>query len=327
LSYAAAQEACDDYLAGRRKNLHFYYSIKPFIPRRVQVAVRRQWVRSRRQRFADSWPIKSDAGKRPFEGFQWPEGKRFALVLTHDVETERGQTRCLSLLELEKDLGFRSSFNFVPERYQVSSSIREAIAGAQFEVGVHGLKHDGKLYRSREIFSQRAVRINRYLRDWRAVGFRSPSMHHNLDWIHDLEIEYDSSTFDTDPFEPQSDGVGTVFPFWVPDPTNQSGYVELPCTLPQDFTLFALLKQRTNDIWKEKLDWIAHVGGLALFNTHPDYMCFGGQRSKYFEYPVRLYEAMLNYVKDKYERRYWHALPKELSRFWKGKQNGKGGTS
>jgi hypothetical protein len=41
----------------------------------------------------------------------------------------------------------------------------------------------------------------------------------NLDWLGDLNIQYDGSTFDTDPFEPQPDGAGTIFPFWVPKPT------------------------------------------------------------------------------------------------------------
>jgi hypothetical protein len=29
------------------------------------------------------------------------------------------------------------------------------------------------------------------------------------------------STFDTDPFEPQPDGMGTIFPFWVPNQDPQ----------------------------------------------------------------------------------------------------------
>ena len=40
-------------------------------------------------------------------------------------------------------------------------------------------------------------------------------MYHNLDWIHDLDIYYDASTFDTDPFEPQPDGFKTIYPFTV----------------------------------------------------------------------------------------------------------------
>jgi hypothetical protein len=42
----------------------------------------------------------------------------------------------------------------------------------------------------------------------------------NLDWLHDLDVQYDASTFDTDPFEPQPDGRHTMFPFWMPRPND-----------------------------------------------------------------------------------------------------------
>ena len=70
-----------------------------------------------RKKYVGVWPIDERAGKAP-KGWQgWPEGKKFALVLTHDVDTAKGQERCYQLAELEERLGFRSSFNFVPERY------------------------------------------------------------------------------------------------------------------------------------------------------------------------------------------------------------------
>ena len=125
-------------------------------------------------------------------------------------------------MELEMELGFRSSFNFIPEgNYRVPPALRDDLTRNGFEVGVHDLRHDGRLFRSVAEFQSRAMRINQYLRDWNAVGFRSGFMLHNLDWLHDLEIEYDMSTFDTDPFEPQPDGRNTIFPFWVPRPPAQ----------------------------------------------------------------------------------------------------------
>jgi peptidoglycan/xylan/chitin deacetylase (PgdA/CDA1 family) len=220
-------------------------------------------------------------------------------------------------MQLERDYGFRSSFNFVPERYDVSTELRETLIKHGFEVGVHGLNHDGKLYNSKAIFQERAVCINKYLKEWESVGFRSPAMHHNLEWIHDLDIEYDSSTFDTDPFEPQSDGMGTIFPFWVSNGFSDKGYVELPYTLAQDFTLFVLMKEKTIDIWKQTLDWIVKHGGMALLNTHPDYMKFREGSCKIEEYPIEFYEELLDYVKGKYESQYWNPLPKEMSRFWR----------
>jgi peptidoglycan/xylan/chitin deacetylase (PgdA/CDA1 family) len=264
---------------------------------------------------ADIWPIDEKAGDTP-EGFNgWPEKKRFALILTHDVDTEKGQTKCLNLSQIEESLGFRSSFNFVPERYPVDPDLRKQLVAAGFEVGVHGLNHDGKLYKNGKVFQERAVKINGYLKEWNAVGFRSPAMHRNLEWIHDLNIEYDCSTFDTDPFEPDNTGMKTIFPFWIPNNSSGKGYVELPYTLPQDFTLFILMKEKNIDIWKKKIDWIAKKGGMVLLNTHPDYMYFEGSRPGIEEYTVDYYQKLLEYIKLKYEGQYWQALPREVARF------------
>lgn len=293
-----------------------YYTIKPLIPRKIQIGMRKRYASRQRRMHISRWPIDERASSPPPGWSGWPENKRFALVLTHDVETAAGQKKCVDLMKLEEWFGFKSSFNFVPERYAVSAELRHELVRRGFEVGVHGLKHDGKLYRSKEIFLERAAKINQYLREWQSVGFRSPAMHHNLDWIHNLNIEYDASTFDTDPFEPQSDGACTIFPYLVWKNYNRSGYVELPYTLVQDFSLFVLMKETSIDIWTKKLDWIADRGGMALLNVHPDYMKFGGGKLGLEEYPARFYADLLAYVKMKYEGEYWHCLPREMARFW-----------
>jgi hypothetical protein len=145
-------------------------------------------------------------------------------------------------------------------------------------------------------------------------------MDHRLEWFHELEIEYDASTFDTDPFEPHAVGVGTIFPYIVQGPAAQRGFVELPYTLPQDFTLFILMRKNNIEIWKRKLEWIVERGGMVLMNTHPDYMNFGEKYSSE-EYPVRIYEEFLNYVKKRYAGQYWHALPREVARFWRNNRS------
>ena len=293
-----------------------YYAIKPLIPRQTQIMLRRKLINYKRTRHADIWPIDPHTNKPPENWPGWPDKKRFAVVLTHDVEGIKGQKKCQQLMHMEKDIGFRSSFNFVPERCVNESELRSTLLQNGFEVGVHGLNHDGKLYSSHRTFLERANKINNYIKEWNAVGFRSPAMHHNLDWIHELNIEYDASTFDTDPFEPQSDGVHTIYPFWVANNFTQNGYVELPYTLAQDFTIFILLNEKNNDIWKRKLDWIAENGGMVLMNTHPDYMSFGGRKPGLEEYPVEYYTDFLEYIKNQYEGFYWHVLPKDMSRYW-----------
>ena len=142
-------------------------------------------------------------------------------------------------------------------------------------------------------------------------------MHHKLDWLHGLNIEYDASTFDTDPFETMPDGVSTIYPFLVKNKSNESIYVELPYTLPQDFTMFILLKKKNIDLWRLKLDWIVKNGGMVLLNTHPDYMGFNEEKLKYTQYPVRYYLQFLDYIKVAYIDKYWHPLPHEMAQFWR----------
>jgi glycosyltransferase involved in cell wall biosynthesis len=306
-----------------------YYGLKPFVPQSLRTAIRRQLAMRLRRRIGNVWPIMPGSESPPESWPGWPGGKKFAFVLTHDVESKAGLRKCRSLMQLEMDLGFRSSFNFIPEGdYRVPAELREELTDSGFEVGIHDLKHDGHLFASHRGFKRRAARINGYAREWGASGFRSGFMLRNLDWLHDLDVQYDASTFDTDPFEPQPDGGHTIFPFWVPRPdtnhesqiTNHSGdssrggYVELPYTLPQDSTLFLVLRETTPEIWMRKLDWIAQHGGMVLVDVHPDYISFNGSRQTTTEYSVALYREFLTYVKTRYAGEYWHALPREVAR-------------
>jgi hypothetical protein len=299
-----------------------YYTVKPIIPRKAQIALRRCLIRRKLRSHAAVWPICPAAAQAPPGWTGWPDDKKFALVLTHDVDTARGHSRVRQLIEIEERLGFRSGVYFVAERYPVSAELRNDLICAGFEVGVHGLKHDGKMYNSRAIFEDHAARINQYLREWGSCGFRSPAMHHNLDWLRSLDIAYDASTFDTDPFEPQPHGVETIFPFQVPDDGNRTGYIELPYTLPQDWTLFVMMQEKSTAIWRRKLDWLAEHGGMALVISHPDYMEFDKPPS-FDSYPSLYYEEFLQYVKTRYAGQYWHVLPREMAQFWSeyGPQN------
>lgn len=342
-----------------------YYLLKPLIPWSVRMGIRRWFARRKRARVSDAWPILPGSEKPPANWPGWPDGKKFAFVLTHDVEGLEGLAKVKQLAELEMSLGFRSSFGFIPAgKYRMPDDLRDWLVRHGFEVNVHDLHHDGSLYRNRAGFTCKATQINQYLKDWGAVGFRSGFMLRNLDWLHQLDVQYDASTFDTDPFEPQPDGTGTIFPFWVPCPDDRrrktedsarssfsnpssdskpssvlsppssdsnpssalrpprpvecaatppgpssdsnpssvlsplsSGYVELPYTLPQDSTLFLLLREKTPEIWLRKLDWIARHGGMALVNVHPDYVCFPGEAPSARTFPVEHYAALLHHVR------------------------------
>jgi hypothetical protein len=298
-----------------------YYAVKPYVGWRLRLAFRRWLARRTLRRVQGVWPVLESAGQSP-EGWRgWPDEKQFAFVLTHDVEGQRGLDRVKSLAEIEMELGFRSSFNLIPEgEYTPPEDLLEWLKGEGFEVGVHDLHHDGSLFRSRKDFRRQMPQINHHLKAWDASGFRAAFMFHNLDWFRELDIEYDASTFDTDPFEPQPDGAGTIFPFWVPAKDGRPGYVELPYTLVQDSTLFLLMEEGSAEIWNSKVDWVAQQGGMALVNVHPDYLTFNGQPSSGREFPSARYKELLAYVKRRYAGTYWNVVPRDLARWFRSQR-------
>lgn len=79
-----------------------YYIFKPLIARRLQLFMRRKVVQFQAKKYKDVWPIDESSGKVSEGWTGWPAGKKFALVLTHDVESAVGHERCPDLTELEE---------------------------------------------------------------------------------------------------------------------------------------------------------------------------------------------------------------------------------
>lgn len=294
-----------------------YYLLKPVVPRATAYALRRKQQQRARALSPLDWPVEARYVHFQWEVMRqllilthqtslnfinfWPHGRRLGLVLTHDVETEEGQKHAGDIADLEQQLGFRSSFNFVPERYPLDRRLIQELIDRGFEIGIHGLKHDGKLYISERRFMQRARRINGYLREFGAVGFRSPLTHRHPVWMQALEIEYDLSFFDTDPFEPLPGGCMSIWPFSI------GHFIELPYTLVQDCTLVNILGETTPQLWLSKVEYLSRYYGMALLTVHPDYLDNGSARN--------IFAGFLREIKDHDD--YWNALPREVTRWWR----------
>jgi peptidoglycan/xylan/chitin deacetylase (PgdA/CDA1 family) len=304
------------------RSLTLYYRLKPLIPRSLQVALRRARARRLLRRHAiegrfPRWPIEPvlveqrdaelherlrDSGGRAVSlPGDWPAGHRFAYVLTHDVEGSDGLAGIEPLLALEAEHGMVSAWFLVGDDYPVDPALLDRLRAAGCEVGLHGLHHDGRLFESRDRFERELPSIHRRLREWGAVGFRSPAAHRNADWMPALGCSYDSSFHDTDPFDAQPGGCCSILPYFLGE------LVELPITLPHDFTLFELLRAPDITLWREKAGWIADHGGLVNVLVHPDYA----------RTPERLghYEQLLEFLAAL--RGGWHALPKDVAAWWR----------
>ena len=296
--------------------LPVFYRVKPAIPNSLQIALRRHLARRQAMRAFPAWPVEEALVRRRAEALAhelarrstdritivapWPGGARFAIALTHDVEGPRGLERIPTLLEVERKYGFVSAWNFVAEWYPLGEDIQQRIRDAGCEIGLHGITHDGALFRDRTSFEASLPKIRHYLEAWRAVGFRSPSALRNARWMHELPVGYDSSFPDTDPFQPQAGGCCWIFPFFFGD------VVELPMTLDQDHTLFVLLQEQTISRWMDKSRWIIANGGLINVNVHPDYM-----NRRY----LALYDEFLHFLSEQVGG--WHALPRDVAAWWR----------
>lgn len=299
-----------------------YYQLKPFLPRSLTRILRQKYDSLKRKEFLLKWPLEdrlvqfywevlrkaillSGADSIILQNF-WPSSRRFACVLTHDIETSRGQKYVSKVADLEEAFGFRSSFNFVAERYSIDKGLMKDLCQRGFEVGVHGLKHDGKLFNSRAVFDKRAQQINKYLSSFEAVGFRSPLTLRQPEWMQLLNIDYDLSFFDTDPFEPMPGGTMSIWPFLL------GHFIELPYTLVQDHTLTTILKETSPRIWTEKVNFIEIHRGMALLNSHPDFLKD--------TITWNVYREFLQNIKER--DGVWNALPKNVAAWWRVRAEG-----
>ncbi len=291
-----------------------YYTSRPLLPRTAQISVRRAFSSVQARTAFPRWPAESalhdlvdlvlqcvaDAAGRPVPYIRsWPRGRSWALVLTHDVETAAGRDAIEKVRTVEEAAGYRSVWNLVPERYRVPDALVEHLKAVGCEIGVHGLRHDGRDLESLWTLQNRLPEMRRWARRWGAVGFRSPSTLRVWEWMPMLGFAYDSSYPDTDPYEPMAGGCCSWLPFF------NGEMVELPITLPQDHTVFVILR-RNESLWIRKAEFLRARGGMALALVHPDYMLHDDGLAAY----ARLLDAFRD------DAAAWKALPCEVADWW-----------
>ncbi len=320
---------CERYTAKLRNEGQFintlvrkaYYFARPLMGVSVRRPLQRLFLRGWDKIPFPSWPLDTSVDqihrkllalllrhqnqeRVPFIWF-WPDGHSSCAILTHDVEEEAGRDFCARLMDLDESYGFRSSFQLVPEdRYPVSSSFRESITARGFEVNVHDLTHDGRLFVDHAEFLRRAQRINSYVREYGAEGFRSGALYRNAEWFTAFGFSYDMSFPNVAHLDPQRGGCCTVMPFFV------GNILELPVTCTQDYTLFHILNDYTPRLWKRQIALVREQHGLISLIVHPDYVIERRAQDTY--------RALLEYLAQvREEKNVWTPLPRDVAAWWR----------
>jgi len=298
-----------------------YYLVRPILPLWVRKHLQRAHLRGWEKLTFPNWPVDRTADDLlqrflmlalrasgmdsiPFIWF-WPDGARACAIMTHDVESDAGKRFCSRLMDINDSFGVPASFQIVPEkRYSVEPQLLAEIKNRGFEVNIHDLNHDGRLFQDRAEFERRIQRIHQYAHEFGAAGFRSAVLYRNPAWLGLLQFEYDMSIPNVAHLDPQRGGCCTVMPYFI------DGLLELPLTATQDHSLFHILNDFTMDLWDRQTKFILQQNGLMSFIVHPDYVIAKRNQDAY-----RNLLGLLRELRAK--SGVWMALPKEVNRWWR----------
>jgi len=245
----------------------------------------------------------------------WPGGRRYPLVMTHDVDTKEGMALAGTVLDEMVELGLKPCFFLVGLGYKWDHGFCEAVRQAGGEIGLHGDTHDNRIsYVSAEEAGRRLDRCQRQIRRWDIRGFRSPSL-----LVSDALYEAVGTRFAWDSSVPDTDthtligprrGCGTTFPF------RRGETLVLPTTMPADDRLLLLGYDGLDalSILRRKWKHVQNLGGMAHFLTHPEPHLFGK--------PVMrdLFRALIREMLDEGDA--WVATPSEVAEFWRSLEDG-----
>lgn len=246
------------------------------VPRSLRTALLVFYGKISRKKFPD-WPLDTTA-----DDMVKKKGRRCLVVLTHDIDSQEAVDNIDKLIDIEKKHGVKSCINILANKYDVMKF--KAFENQGFEIGCHGWNHDGKLLQNLD----RIKKSKEKLKQFKIKGFRSPFLDRNDEMFKEVlkYFKYDSSVPTTN--YPLRSGCASVFPF------KKGKLLEIPITVPQDYTLFNILKlsdEKAFAILKYCFDEIIKRKGVICLIAHPESYDFGGH--------LKLYEKIIVYLKSK----------------------------
>ena len=298
-----------------------YYKVRPFLATWFRKYLQRIFLRDWQTLPFPQWPLDTTVEtilerlmsqllktigvkEIPFIWF-WPYGFSSSAMVTHDVESAEGLGFCSKLMDIDDSYGIKSSFQIVPEgRYSASADFLNHLRERGFELNIHDLYHDGRLFDSRSTFNHRVKNLNQHAKRINAIGFRSGAMYREVEWLSELDFSYDMSVPNVAHLDPQRGGCCTVTPYFA------GRILELPLTTTQDYSLFSILNDFSLDLWKKQIDLIRKKHGLISILVHPDYLLEERRR--------RVYKSLLAHLSQlRSNRNIWVDLPANINAWWR----------
>ncbi|MFW9876683.1 MAG: polysaccharide deacetylase family protein [Candidatus Thorarchaeota archaeon] len=301
------------------------YTYLPFhyhkIPLREKIYKTLKKRKNSRKNFPD-WPIDNSAdilkeicinslrlNKKIKTKRTWPNKAKFAIVISHDIDSKQGFSKIKEFLEIEKEHGIKASWNIVLNYFRLDYALLDRMVKEEHEICSHGYNHDNKIaYLGEKGIKKRFEKQKNLIKQYEIKGFRSPSLlvSKKLFQVAQDYFVYDSSIPDTEVTLTDSErrGCCSIFPFFI------NNLVEIPITMPMDASLIFMgyKPDEILNLWKEKLNLIKDIGGVAVFNIHPEPRFSGNKKM------MHIFEKLLEHLKNEDA---WFATSGEVAEFWR----------
>lgn len=250
----------------------------------------------------------------------WPDGKAYAVTLSHDLDTDyafRHRSALDALRDIEETVAMRSAWMIVTKHLGAGCDALGELVRGGHEIGFHGTRHDHKLaFLSPERMARRIREGRRRLAPFAAVGFRSPNYLRTATMYNALSgrFEYDMSMHDvvgdTSGMRRANEGCCTCLPFII----EGTDVLEIPTTVPKnwEFNLRGVSPEDALAAQVRAVGRIKSIGGVANILTHPDPGL--SLRPSW----LGIYRSLLDQLQDDGDA--WFALPRDVNRHWRERQ-------
>jgi hypothetical protein len=211
-------------------------------------------------------------------GFRLERKNPPSLLITHDIDTDKGLQRALKLKAVEENLGLRSTWFLPSDEYPIRRDIARDLADGS-RIGSQDVWHDGRLIHIQR-FDELVERMRKsrlkleHLFEKEVTCFRSPLLQFSRRILHALFAAGYKSDFSAPCWEPMYPLTMSGFGVEFVQPFEVQGVTEFPLTLFQDHQVLKVLRMSTNQavrFWLRQAKLVQSLDGHIVLCIHPDY--------------------------------------------------------
>jgi len=220
-------------------------------------------------------------------GFHLKRKNPPSLLITHDIDSEKGLRRAFSFKAAEDELNIKSTWFLPSDEFSIPRTLAKDLVDGS-TIGSHDIKHDGRLVhiRRHDELVQRLSHSRSKLEDLfetEVTCFRAPLLQFSERIMSALAEAGYSTDFSAPCWEPVHPSTMGGFGVETSQAFETNGVLEVPSTLFQDHQVLNVLCMDIDGaikLWTEQARLIRSFEGDIVLVTHP-HLAFSENLQKY----------------------------------------------